>query len=46
MKNGFFWDDVLEELKAYFIRVTIIGELETLAITSIRPMVRRRSCCS
>jgi hypothetical protein len=46
MKNGVFWDvtpcgsvktDVSEELSASFIRVTRIGELETmLAVTSNR----------
>jgi hypothetical protein len=38
MKNGVFWDrsvalvrtDVSEELSAYFIRVTRIGELGTM----------------
>jgi hypothetical protein len=43
MKNGVFWDvtpcgfvrsDVSEELSASFIRVTRIGELGTLAVTS------------
>jgi hypothetical protein len=33
--------DVSEELKASIIRVTIIGELGTLAITSNRSTLRR-----
>jgi hypothetical protein len=46
MKNGVFWDvtsvafvrtDVSEELSSFFIRVTRVGELETmLAVTSNR----------
>jgi hypothetical protein len=36
MKNAVFWDvtDVSEELSASIIRVTRIGELGTLAVTS------------
>jgi hypothetical protein len=52
MKNGVFWDvkrrvalirtDVSEELSAFFIRVTRIGELgTTLAVTSNRHTLRR-----
>jgi hypothetical protein len=51
MKNGVFWDvtplalvriDVSEELSAFFIRVTRIGELgTTLAVTSNRRTLRR-----
>jgi hypothetical protein len=45
MKNGIFWDarpvalvrtEVWEELSASIIRVTRIGELGTLAVTSNR----------
>jgi hypothetical protein len=37
--------DVSEELSAYFIRVTIIGELgSTLAVTSNRRTLRRNAC--
>jgi hypothetical protein len=35
--------DVSEELSASFIRVTRIGELRTIAVTSNRRMLRRNS---
>jgi hypothetical protein len=48
MRNGVFWDatpcGVSEELSAFFIRVTRIGELlTTLAVTSNRRTLRRNS---
>jgi hypothetical protein len=53
MKIAVFWDvkpwlahvrtDVLEELIASIIRVTRIGELRTLAITSKRRTLRRNT---
>jgi hypothetical protein len=37
--------DVSEELSASIIRVTSIGELGTLAVTSNRSMLRRNTKC-
>jgi hypothetical protein len=50
--NGVFWDvtpfgsvrtDVSEELSSSFIRVTIINELSTSAVTSNRRKLRRNT---
>jgi hypothetical protein len=38
--------DVSEELSASIIRVTRIGELGTLAVTSNRRMLRRNTKCA
>jgi hypothetical protein len=52
MKNGIFWDgicvdlvrtDISDELSASIIRVTRIGKLGTLAVTSNRRKVRRNT---
>jgi hypothetical protein len=50
MKNGVFCDvmlcvrtDISEELSASFIRVTRIGELGTIAVTSNRRTLRRNT---
>jgi hypothetical protein len=55
MKNAVFWDvtpvtlvrtDVSEEPSASFIRITRIGELGTLAVTSNRRRLRSRPTTS